>query len=148
MNEDQQRDTLLEEAFTESGGTVGTLKLRKFSLASVNLCKRMGITLVMDSRVLKGDEEAGIQPLGEQELQRQLVSFIWAHHAPVDEVIDALEDGTWKRKVSRFEFDLPLDAMPEMMAQLVRVAQRAEAAAVEVVKKPGATEDKDAPPKS
>ena len=76
------------------------------------------------------------------------MSFIWSHHAPIDEVIDALEDGSWKRKVARFEFDLPLDAMPEMMEQLARVAQRAEAAAVEVVQKPGGKEEEGAPPKS
>ena len=63
MPEDKTRETLLEEAFTESGGKVGALTLRKFSLASVNLCKRMGISLVLDSRVLKGDVEAGVLPL-------------------------------------------------------------------------------------
>ena len=81
------RNKQLEAAFAEPWGDktkVGSLRLRPFSLGTLNVCRQLGLTLFLD----------GEADLDDAEKQRQIVAFAWAQSAPLPEVLGALREGT------------------------------------------------------
>jgi hypothetical protein len=135
------RSDQLEAAFTDpSGGAtqVGSLRLRPFSLGTLTLCRRLGLTLFLD-------EEA---ELPDHEKQRQIVAFAWAQSAPMPEVLAALRTGTAEEKIAEFEFGLDLGDLPALVAEIQRIGELAAAAAVEVAPKPGTSGEEGTPPNS
>lgn len=136
------RTPQLEAAYAEdtSMSLVGGNRLRPFSLGTLNLCRQLKLTLFTDAQA---DEK-----LSEEERQRQIAAFAWMQSEPLKEVLRAVRAGTWEDAVTEFEFNLSVDTIPTLVAEIGRIATLAAAAAVEVVPKPGGGEDKDAPPKS
>jgi hypothetical protein len=131
----------LEAAFAEApeGDTkVGSLRMRPFSLGTLNVCRQLGLTLFLD----------GEADLDDAEKQRQIVAFAWAQAAPLSEVLSALRTNTANEKIAEFEFGMDVGDLPALIAEIRRVSELAAAAAVEVAPKPGASGDEDAPPNS
>jgi len=134
------RTQKLEAAFAEPSSDdakVGSLRLRPFSLGTLNVCRQLGLTLFLE----EGTD------LGEEEQLRQIVAFAWAQSAPLPEVLKALRSGTARDRAAEFEFQMSLEDLPLMVEEIQRISDMATAAAVEVVPKPGAA-DGDAPPNS
>lgn len=136
------RTPQLEAAYSEDTAMsqVGGNRLRPFSLGTLNLCRQLKLTLFTDAQA---DET-----LSDEVRQRQIAVFAWMQSAPLKEVLRAVRAGTWEDAVTEFEFNLSVDTIPTLVAEIGRIATLAAAAAVEVVPKPGGGEDKDAPPKS
>ena len=136
------RTPILEAAYAEDAtpALVGSNRLRPFSLGTLNLCRQLKLTLFTEP---KGETE-----LSDEARQFQLTVFAWMQSAPLKDVLAAVRAGTWKDAVAEFEFSLSVDTLPTLIAEISRIATLAAAAAVEVVPKPGAQDDKDAPPKS
>ena len=89
----------LEAAFADPAETetmIGGLRLRPFSLGTLNVCRQLELTLFLDGEVELGDEEK----------QRQIVAFAWGQSAPLHEVLAALRTKTSDEKIEEFEFGL------------------------------------------
>ncbi len=133
------RTRKLEAAFADpaQGETViGGLRLRSFSLGTLNVCRQLDLTLFLD----------GEADLNDEEKQRQIVAFAWAQSAPLSEVLGALRTGTANEKIAEFEFRMDVAALPELITEIQRISSLAAAAAVEVTPKPGRSGEEDAPP--
>jgi len=136
---DDTRTEQLEAAFAEDDATeVGSLRLRPFSLGTLNVCRQLGLTLFLDDETKLSDEEK----------QRQIVAFAWAQSAPLTEVLKALRTGNAEDRIARFAFRMEVNDLPGLMQEIQRIAELAAAAAVEVTPKPGPDGDEDAPPNS
>ena len=136
---DHDRSRKLEAAFAESqddGTKVGTLRLRPFSLGTLNVCRQLGLTLFLDGQV----------ELDDAEKQRQIVAFAWAQSAPLSEVLETLRTGTASEAIAGFEFAMDVGDLPELIREIRRISELAAAAAVEVTPKPGRSGDENAPP--
>ena len=133
------RTRKLEAAFADpaQGGTIiGGLRLRSFSLGTLNVCRQLDLTLFLD----------GEADLNDEEKQRQIVAFAWAQSAPLTEVLSALRAGNANDKIAEFEFRMEVAALPELITEIQRISALAAAAAVEVTPKPGRSGEEDAPP--
>lgn len=132
------RNKQLEAAFAEPWGDktqAGSLRLRPFSLGTLNVCRQLGLTLFLD-----GDTD-----LDDDEKQRQIVAFAWAQSAPLPEVLGALREGTAADRIAEFEFRMDVGDLPALIREIRRVSELAAAAAVEVMPKSD-TSGEDAPP--
>jgi len=133
------RTRKLEAAFADpaQGETViGGLRLRSFSLGTLNVCRQLDLSLFLD----------GEADLTDEEKQRQIVAFAWAQSAPLTEVLSALRAGNANDKIAEFEFRMEVAALPELITEIQRISALAAAAAVEVTPKPGRSGEEDAPP--
>jgi len=136
MMPDNDRDQKLEAAFADGAeAPAGSLRLRPFSLGTLNLCRQLGLTLFLD-----GDAE-----LDDDEKQRQIVAFAWAQSAPLPEVLGALRSGDAQGRIAEFEFQMGVGDLPALIAEIQRISGLAAAVVVEVMPKPGAGGG-DAPP--
>ena len=111
------------------------IKLRPFSLRSRLNCMALGLTLFTDT------EGAELTPL---QIEEQILALAWERSQPVQEVRKAIDAGTAWDAIHDFADSLPLAALPQLVAEINRVASEIKASAVEVIPRPGA-EDKDAP---
>jgi hypothetical protein len=109
------------------------IKLRPFSLRSRLNCMALGLTLFTDT------EGAELTPL---QVEEQILALAWERSQPVQTVRKAIDAGTAWDAIHDFADSLPLAALPQLVAEINRVAS--EIKAQEVVPRPG-TEDKDAP---
>lgn len=132
------RSQQLEAAFAEAETTVAGLRLRPFSLGTLNLCRQLNLTLFLDETA----------ELTDAEKQRQLVAFAWAQSAPLHEVLAAIRTGKAMDHIAEFEFTLSIDMLPGLLAEITRISKLAAAAAVEVAPKPGSGIEEGAPPNS
>ena len=135
---DDTRTQKLEAAFADSNEddtVIGSLRLRPFSLGTLNVCRQLELTLFLDGEVELEDEEK----------QRQIVAFAWAQSAPLSEVLEALRTKTAPQKIAEFEFQMDVGDLPELIKEIQRISELAAAAAVEVAPKPGTSGDEDAP---
>lgn len=122
--------TLTEEAFLEPKlKQVGDFKLRPFTLGSVTLCKKLGLSQFTGE---KSDE-----PMDQVEQLRQVAGFLFIHCEPVENVLravrnkDRLED-----ELLRYQLSIPISIVPEVMAEIQRVGDMTAAASVEILDKP------------
>jgi hypothetical protein len=122
--------TLTEEAFLEPQlKQVGDFKLRPFTLGSVTLCKKLGLSQFTGE---KSDE-----PMDQVEQLRQVAGFLFIHCEPVENVLRAvrhkerLED-----ELLRYQLSIPISIVPEVMAEIQRVGDMTAAASVEILDKP------------
>lgn len=115
---------------------IAGLRLRPFSLGTLNVCRQLDLTLFLD----------GEADLGDEEKQRQIVAFAWVQSAPLSEVLGALRTGTANEKIAEFEFQMDVAALPQLIIEIQRISELAAAAAVEVAPKPGASGEEGAPP--
>jgi hypothetical protein len=95
----------------------------------------LGLTLFTDT------EGAELTPL---QVEEQILALAWERSQPVQTVRKAIDAGTAWDAIHDFADSLPLAALPQLVAEINRVASEIKAQAVEVVPRPG-TEDKDAP---
>lgn len=129
----------LEDAFTEPQTVVAGLKLRPFSLGTLNLCRRLGLSL------FTGQQDAEIS---DEEKQRQIVAFLFLQSRPFEEVLRAARSENFDDEyLLPFSLTLPLSAIPEAVSEIQRIMDQAGAAVVEIERKPGCKSD-DAPPNS
>ena len=137
MNLPDARMQLLEAAIAEGPGELFGLKLRPVSLGTLNLCRRLGLSLVLHH------EQVAL--ISESERQRQVMLFVWMHSAPLTEVLAAVRDGSWDVPFGAFAESSSELIVPEVLAEIRRVSQRVDAALVEVLPKPGRSSDDEAP---
>jgi hypothetical protein len=127
----------LESAFLEPQfKTIGDFHLRPFTLGSLPVCKKLGLTQ------FTGGAEG---PLDQTEQLRQVAGFLWAHCEPVEHVLRALRKspGDLEDELLRYQLQIPITLLPEILAEIERVGAMASAAQVEIVEKPtpaGATQ--------
>jgi hypothetical protein len=117
---------LLETEFT-----VGAIRLRPFSIGTKEAARKMGLSFIT----------GGAEGLSEPEIERQMIAFVWLQSAPLPAVLKSLRQGDWQDRVDEFQFELSLDATPQIIAEINRIAKSVEAVAVEVQPRPGATDD-------
>ncbi len=130
----------LSGAFLDgSSKQIGPVLLRGFTIGTLNACRVMGLSMFTEQT------QAPVE-LSTEEKQRQAMAFAWAHSAPRGEVLDAIEDGTWPRKVKEFEFDLEIAALPDFIRAITYISKRASAAAVQISPRPGVKGDTEQPP--
>lgn len=111
------------------------IKLRPFSLRSRLNCMALGLTLFTDT------EGAELTPL---QIEEQIIALAWERSQPVQAVRKAIDAGTAWDAIHDFADSMPLAALPQLVAEINRVAAEIKSQAVDVVPRPG-TEDKDAP---
>lgn len=141
----QTREQNLAAAFLEKGFQIGDFKFRPFGAMTLEYCKMMRLTMFVEDQ--GGDDEK--DKLADDGAIRQIVAFAWLQSAPLDDVIDHLDAQTWERAVKRYGLELPVTVLTELSRKITASAVRVNAAAVEVVPKPGAKdEERDAPPNS
>jgi hypothetical protein len=134
------RESQLENTFTEPDAQIAGLTLRPFSLGSLTICRRAKLTM------LTGDAKP--EELSDDEKQNQIVAFIFIQSQPIQDVLRAVKDPDFIEKhILPFSMTLPLDAMPAAVAEIQRIMDAASAAYVEVQSKPD-EKPEDAPPNS
>lgn len=137
MNE--QRDQILTNAFLRpSNFEVAGLKLRPFSLATIDLAKRLKLTFLY-----KDEDELDAQDRSEDEQTRQLVTLLWIQWAEPEEILNAIERNEVARKVDRFKFDVPVRALADFQSLIQSMAGEVKEAVVEVKARDGHTADTD-----
>ena len=134
------RTETLETSFITPPAEMFGLKLRPFSLGSMQLCRKLRLTM------LTGDAKP--EDLSEEEQQLQIVAFLYIQSKPVPEILRAIQSPNFRDEVLLpFSMELPLAAIPEAVEEIKRVMNEAGAAYVEVQQKPG-EKPEDAPPNS
>jgi hypothetical protein len=137
-----KRDDLLEEAFLEGPIQIQDLKLRPFSIGTLNLCRKLKLTL------FTGDANAS--DLSDEDSLHQLTTFAWMQSAPIPEVLKHTREGTHAAQVEEFAFGLSMESLSDLTQQIARLAKQSAAAVVKVEPKPkkdGGKEEGE-PPKS
>jgi hypothetical protein len=124
------KTTLTEEAFLEPGlKEIGDFKLRPFTLGSVTLCKKLGLSQFTGE---KSDE-----PMDQVEQLRQVAGFLFIHCEPVEKVLRAVRDKQGlEDELLRYQLQIPLSIVPQVMEEIQRVGDMTGAASVEIVEKP------------
>lgn len=134
-----KREEHLEEAFLEDTIQIKDLKLRPFSIGTLNLCRRLKLTL------FTGDAKDA--DLSDDDKLNQLATFAWMQSAPIPEVLKHTREGTHAAQVDEFAFGLSMESLSELTQQIARLAKQSAAAVVKVEPKKGAKKE-DEPPNS
>ena len=124
------KTTLNEEAFLEPQlKHIGDFKLRPFTLGSVTLCKKLGLSQFTG--------EKSEEPLDQVEQLRQVAGFLFIHCEPVEKVLRSVRDKqTLEDELLRYQLQIPLAIVPQVMEEIQRVGDMTAAASVEIVDKP------------
>lgn len=140
MTTDQTaREADLSRSFSTTTKDIEGFTFRKFSIGSLSNAQVMGLTLVT--------EEGAAKTMTPEERQRQCMAIAWMQSADEDEVLDAIEGGTWKRAVRKFENRVSLESLPRFMDEITKTLTRAGKAAVEVqARTPKASDGEEQPP--
>jgi hypothetical protein len=134
--EDTAREAELSRSFSTTTPKVGGFKFRKFSIGSLSNAQVMGLTLVTD--------EGAANEMPDAEKIAQCMAIAWMQCSDEDEVLDAIEAGTWKRAVRKFQNRIALDELPDFLKEITKTLTRASKAAVETQpreQKSGSKED-------
>jgi hypothetical protein len=131
--------TLQEEAFLEPAlKTIGDFRLRPFTVGSLPLCKKLGLTQFV------GGEPAG--DLDQVEQVRQVAGFLWIHCEPVEKILRTIRDpGALEDELLRYQLTIPISILPDVMAEIQRSSDLAAASAVEIVAKPSSASQESPP---
>jgi hypothetical protein len=96
---------------THGGQELGELRLRPFTLGTMEICRQLGLTMFFD----------GVTPQDEVERVRQVAAYLFIQSEPLDKVLRAVDDEDFEKKHLRvFKFRLTpavLDAAIEMIAK-------------------------------
>lgn len=132
-----RREELLDAGILDGPRSIEGIKLRAFSFGSLQLCRVLKLTLFTEEADPYAEEDEG-------EDQRQLVAFAWLQSEPLDEVLEAVADGTAEAKILKFSFTLDLSNLTPLMNEVNRISSGISAAAFEAhPKHKGST---DSPP--
>jgi hypothetical protein len=135
------KTTLTEEAFLEPQiKEIGDFKLRPFTLGSVTLCKKLGLSQFTGEKT--------DAPMDQVEQLRQVSGFLFIHCEPVERVLRAVRDQSkLEEELLRYQLQIPLSIVPEVMDEIQRVGDMTAAASVEIVEKPArAGANQESPP--
>ena len=120
--------TIAEEAFLEpEETTIAGLRLRPFSMGSLNAMRKLGLDLT---------DEAS-----EEDKLRALAGVVWVHSRPVHEVLRAIRKGAAQDDIDAFMFSIDLASMPELNAEVARISAQINASSVSIELKPGDREE-------
>jgi len=136
------REHNLATAMIDNGERrVGSLKLRPYSMGSMQLAYLLKLTMFTRS---KDDPPLNLDDLEEQ---RQIMAFAWMQSADEDDIADAVRDDTVDRCVLKFSLGVTFDMLPELMDEINRINQMLSASSVRVESKFPSSDD-EAPGKS
>jgi hypothetical protein len=121
---DFERGLMLDMAWFAPDSLFAGQELRPLSLAS-----RMAMGL-MGLRLLDGDAELGVE-----DETKEVVAYIWLHHAPLDEVQRALWSGSWRLVLDGMDEPLP-EVVAEFRVLRARLAAMLDAAEVVILPRP------------
>lgn len=150
MNPASDRESTLAAAFRDglprepaADVKVGPLKLRRFSLGTLDLCRAMQLTLFTEPKA--------IDKLTAEQVNDQLIAYAWAQCRPLaDEVFPAIDDGTWKTKVRVWKHEIDLAIFRPLLNEIARNAGLVIEAAVDVAARsePSSASEEAPPPNS
>lgn len=138
-----QLDSLIEGPREIKLNSGKTITIRPFTFGSFGLCKKLGLTIFGGGE--EAETESGEPEYLDEHVMDQLGTFFWMQSQPVNEVLGAVRNGTWKERAEEFEFDLPIHAMKDLMSEINRISRMAQDAAVDVAPKDDGDSDKGAP---
>jgi hypothetical protein len=114
------------------------LRLRPFTIGTMQACKALGLSLFTDPEAVKF--------LTQDEANRQVVALGWIQSADRREVVESIADGTAEKKISLFAWDITLEGVEALVAEVMRISGMVQKASVEVIQKPSSSSSKDNPP--
>jgi len=114
------------------------LRLRPFTIGTMQACKALGLSLFTDPEAVKS--------LTQDEANRQVVALGWIQSADRREVVESIADGTAEKKISLFAWDITLEGVEALVAEVMRISGMVQKASVEVIQKPSSSSSKDNPP--
>ena len=134
------KTTLTEDAFLEPKlKEIGDFKLRPFTVGSIPLCKRLGLTQFTGDKL--------DSPMDQVEQLRQVSGFLWAHCEPVEKILRTIRDAAaLEDELLRYQLTIPLSVLPAVMEEIQRVSDMTAAAQVEIIDKPSSSASQDSPP--
>src|SRR5688572_16396316 len=104
------KNDLLENAFTEPDKVIAGLKLRPFSIGSLNICRRLKLTLFTEAQ--------GTQELSDDDKQRQIVALLFIQSEPLQDVLKAIRSENFDDEyLLPFSCKLPVAAIPEAVKE-------------------------------
>jgi hypothetical protein len=115
-------------AFVEPAAEFAGLKLRPFSAGTMTLCRALKLNVVLGG----GDE------LTEEEKQKQLVALLFIQSAPIETVKKAVKLARTDYQaflddyLLPFELELPVTALPKIIAELLAAFEAVNAAEFDV----------------
>lgn len=112
------RDAMLEPETKSVAG----YNLRAYAFGSNTIARKIGLTMFVDEDAVITEDEA----------MTQLMGFFWMQSTEIDDVLDAVDDGTFQRKIDRFAMTVPIHHIDEMMKEVERVSKLAASAAVKI----------------
>jgi hypothetical protein len=112
--------------FLDGQKTIGGMEFRPFTLGSKAACEQMGLTMFTTGQLCDDPGEA----------EQQLIAFAWIHVKPLGDVLKALRNGIAADEARAFGFEIPINAVSEIIAEINRISDQAKANAVEVVDRP------------
>ena len=99
------------------------LKLRPFTLGTLDLCRQLGLTMFVDGSV----------PTDSAERMRQVAAYLFIQSEPLDTVLKAVDDlGFEKTHLRPFKFRLTPDVIGAAMALIEKNLSAAGAAVVDI----------------
>ncbi len=123
---------------TDGPQEISGLKLRPFTLGTLDLCRELGLTIFSEGKV----------PLDSVERMRQIAVYLFIQSEPLDAVLKAVEEPEFEKNHLRlFKFRLTPGAVEAAWSLIERNLSHAGAAVVDIEPRPGAKGD-DPPPNS
>ena len=139
MNEIKRQTTLAHSMIEQESKTIAKYKVRSFSYGSLQIAYLLNLTLFTGAKQ---------EDLTEQEIQRQISSFVWMQSAPQDEVIRAVTNGTAGTEILKFALNIDMKDLPELLAEINGIGDQVAANEVRVESKYKSTEKEEPPGKS
>jgi hypothetical protein len=127
---DPRESAFLQPSYIQVDG----LSLRAFSIADLVLSRRLRLSMLEATT----DQNKALSP---EEQMRQVAAYVWSHHEDIDVVLSALEtktDEELDRLIFRYQFNIPLEAVPKVTSIITTASDRVLAAQVEILDKPSA----------
>lgn len=144
----EQLDALIDGPREIKLNSGKSITIRPFTFGSFGLSKKLGLTMFVgeDERFDENGQpvEDPARDLDDDTIW-QLQAFFWMQSQPVNEVLGAVRNGSWRDRVEEFGFDLPLHVMHDLMAEMNRINKMAAEAAVDVVPRDDSDADSGAP---
>ncbi len=116
MNDDT-RSQLLESAILMPPLVVRGIALRPLSLGSYLILRRTG------NRLISGEGAA------DADQTEDIVAYLYAHSAPLAEVLESARSGNWRERVAQWAFEL---SPADLRSAIPRVIEAIQAAAASI----------------
>ena len=127
-----------KNAYWDRPKKIGNIVMRPPTAGMIEIIQALGLTMFTGTQ----------EELSEVEQTRQMFAFAWAHSAPLEEVWDALDDGTARRVARAFQWTVFPADIPKLSAAVKASLDLMTEAQVDVIPKPSAGAEENAPPNS